>query len=85
MAVVDTSVPKTMRAVRCHGIKDYRCETVPVEQISVLKPGELLVRVSRCGLCAGDAKCYNGAPAFWGSENSPPFVQTPVIPGYVFM
>ena len=28
--------------------------------------GEVLVRVLSVGICAGDAKCYAGAPYFWG-------------------
>ena len=28
--------------------------------------GEVLIRVLSVGICAGDAKCYAGAPYFWG-------------------
>ena len=28
--------------------------------------GEVLVKVLSVGICAGDAKCYAGAPYFWG-------------------
>ncbi len=51
-------VPKTMKAVICHGPGDYRLHTdVPVPEP---RAGELLVRVARVGICAGDAKCFAG-------------------------
>ncbi len=28
--------------------------------------GELLVKVLAVGICAGDAKCFAGAPYYWG-------------------
>ena len=46
---------KTMQAARLHGIKDMRIETMPVPEPG---PGELLVRVEACGLCATDARKY---------------------------
>lgn len=59
MAVRDTSIPRHMRAVVCHGIRKYTTtQEVPVP---TLEDNQLLLRVTRCGLCAGDAKCYNGA------------------------
>lgn len=75
---MDTTIPGTMRAIECHAPKDYRLKSVPVQ---TLQRGELLVKVSRCGICAGDSKCFSGAPAFWGSPDSAPFVEVPVIPG----
>ena len=29
---------------------------------------EVLVRVLAIGICAGDAKCFAGAPYFWGEK-----------------
>ena len=29
-------------------------------------PGEVLVKVEAVGICAGDAKTYDGATRFWG-------------------
>ena len=43
---------------------DYRQEVVPVQKD--LLPGEVLIKVLAAGICAGDAKCYAGAPLFWG-------------------
>ncbi len=42
------AIPKTMRAVRVHGIEDYRLEEIPVP---VVGPGEVLVRVLATGVC----------------------------------
>eukprot|EP00122_Pirum_gemmata_P014633 Pgem_evm1s13648 len=56
-------IPKTMKGVVCYGPKDYRME----KDLPVPTPGpnELLVKVSAVGICAGDAKCYEGAAHFW--------------------
>ena len=42
---------------------DYRMEELEVPRVD---PGEVLVKVLAVGICAGDAKCYAGAPHFWG-------------------
>lgn len=85
MTILDTTIPDIMTAIRCHGIRDYRVETLPTLPPTGLQPGQLLIRVSRCGICAGDAKCYTGAPMFWGDDSGrKAFVQTPVIPGHEF-
>jgi threonine dehydrogenase-like Zn-dependent dehydrogenase len=70
-----------MKAVVCHGIRDYRLEDVPVPQAG---PGEVIVKVRDCGICASDSKCYNGAPLFWGDEHRPPYVDGLVIAGHEF-
>ena len=31
--------------------------------------GEVLVKVEAVGICAGDAKTYDGATRFWGNYN----------------
>ena len=31
-----------------------------------VEDGDVLVRVLAVGICAGDAKCFAGAPYFWG-------------------
>lgn len=74
-------LPSTMRAVVCHGVRDYRLEEAPVPAPG---PGEVLVRVHDCGICASDIKCYTGAPLFWGDADRPPYVDGPVIPGHEF-
>ena len=52
-----------MLAVVCHGPRDYRLERVARPQAG---PRELVIRVASCGICAGDCKCWAGAPRFWG-------------------
>ncbi len=76
---VAESLPRTMRAVRCFGPEDYRLEEVPVP---LPGPGEVLIRLEACGICASDVKCFSGAPLFWGDEERPAFVQPPVTAGH---
>jgi len=70
-----------MQAVVVHGIQDYRLEEVPVPEIG---PGEILVRVLAAGICASDVKTFHGARV-WGSEEIPPYIEVPVIPGHEFV
>lgn len=75
------TIPKTMRAVRVYGIEDYRLEEAPVPDIG---PGEVLVRVLATGICASDVKTFLGFRV-WGSEEIPPYIEAPVIPGHEFV
>jgi erythritol/L-threitol dehydrogenase len=70
-----------MRAVVCHGPRDYRLQDVARP---VPGPGEALVQVEAGGICASDLKCYQGASKFWGDDSRPAYVETPVIPGHEF-
>jgi len=76
-----TALPSSMEAVVCRGVRDYRLEEVPVPKAG---PGEVILKVHDCGICASDIKCYTGAPLFWGDEFRKPYVETPVIPGHEF-
>jgi len=82
VTTVGQSVPTTMRAVVCHGPRDYRLEEVPVPTVG---PREVLVRVLGVGICASDIKCYTGAPLFWGDERRQGYCQPPIIPGHEFV
>jgi 2-desacetyl-2-hydroxyethyl bacteriochlorophyllide A dehydrogenase len=75
-------VGETMQAVVCHGPRDYRLEEVPVPEPG---PGEALVRVEACGICASDLKCFHGAAKFWGDASRPAWAETGVIPGHEFV
>jgi len=75
-------VPQTMKAVRVHGIKDYRLEELPVPQAG---PGEVLVRILATGICASDVKTHFGAARVWGGGGMASYIQTPVIPGHEFV
>ena len=70
-----------MKAVVCHGVRDYRLEEVPVPAPG---PGEVILKVRDCGICASDIKCFTGAPLFWGDEFRQPYVEAPVTPGHEF-
>ena len=64
------------------GAEDYRYEEVDVPQPG---PLEVLVKVEAVGICAGDAKTYDGATRFWGDgDGVPPYVEPPVIAGHEF-
>jgi threonine dehydrogenase-like Zn-dependent dehydrogenase len=76
------SIPKTMRSLICYGPQDYRLEEISVPEIG---PGEVLVRVLGAGICAGDAKCFAGAPLFWGDEYRSAYCQPPITPGHEFV
>ena len=68
-----------MTAIVCHGPEDYR-----VEQLDRPVPGpqEMVIRISACGICASDCKCWSGAAMFWSGGN--PVVKPPVVPGHEF-
>ncbi len=76
------ALPATMRAIRCCGPEDYRLATVSVPTPG---PGEVLIKVDACGICASDVKCFMGASLFWGDETKAGYVQTPVTPGHEFI
>lgn len=44
---------------------DYRVEERPIPELS---EGDVLVKILAVGICAGDAKCFAGAPYFWGMK-----------------
>jgi len=72
----------TQPAVVCHGAFDYRWEDVPVPTAG---PGEVVIEVAACGICASDVKCYTGAPLFWGDADREGYVRGPVVPGHEFI
>ena len=45
----------SMRVARLHGIRDLRVESIPVPAPG---PGQLLVEIEACGVCATDARKY---------------------------
>eukprot|EP01120_Amphizonella_sp_Union-15-10_P017246 TRINITY_DN952_c0_g1_i1.p1 TRINITY_DN952_c0_g1~~TRINITY_DN952_c0_g1_i1.p1 ORF type:complete len:363 (-),score=67.14 TRINITY_DN952_c0_g1_i1:86-1174(-) len=80
--MTSSSLPQKMKALVCYGPGDYRLEEKEVPKPG---PGEILVKVTACGICAGDAKCFTGAPMFWGVDNKGGYCQPPVVPGHEFI
>lgn len=78
---VDSIPAEPMLAVVCHAPKDYRLEQVGRPHAG---PGELVIAIDACGICASDCKCWSGAGMFWGADGQPPVVKAPVIPGHEF-
>ena len=76
------NVPEKMKAVVAYAPGDYRLEMVDTPKAG---PGEILVKVEACGICAGDIKAYTGAPSFWGDATQPAYIKAPVIPGHEFI
>jgi len=74
-------IPDKMKAVVCHGPRNYQLEEVGVP---LPGPGEALVKVEAVGICVSDLKCYHGAAKFWEDQNRPAWAETEVIPGPVF-
>lgn len=81
MSARASEIPSTMRAVVCHGPEDYRLEEVPTPRAG---PGEVIVRVEACGVCASDVKCHIGAAMFWEGPKGP-WVIPPVVAGHEFI
>jgi erythritol/L-threitol dehydrogenase len=75
------AIPETMLAVRTHAPRDYRVEEVPVPRPG---PGELLIEVGACGICASDMKCFLGGELFWGKDGSGGFLEGPCIAGHEY-
>ncbi len=72
---------ETMPAVVAHGPRDYRIEEMPVPEPG---PGEVVIEVGACGICASDLKAYTGAPIYWGTETAKGFIEGPVIAGHEY-
>jgi len=72
----EKKIPAQMRAVVYRGVNDLRLETVPVPEIG---PGELLVKISTCGVCGTDLKKIStgshSAPRIFGHEMAGTIVQ----------
>jgi erythritol/L-threitol dehydrogenase len=77
-----STISSTMKAVVAYAPGDYRLEEVPTPTAG---PGEILIKVEACGICAGDIKAYGGAPSFWGDDKQPAYIKAPMIPGHEFI
>lgn len=71
----------TMQALVAYGPNDYRCERVPVPTVG---PGEILLKVLACGVCAGDVKALHGGIRIWGTSPENRYIDAPVTGGHEF-
>ncbi len=75
--------PKTMKALVAYGLGDYRLEkNYPTPECG---DDDIIIKTEACGICAGDLKCRQGAPKFWGDKTQPSWVKPPFIPGHEFL
>jgi (R,R)-butanediol dehydrogenase/meso-butanediol dehydrogenase/diacetyl reductase len=73
----------TMRAARWHGRRDVRVEDVPIPRVG---PGEVLLRVSWCGICGTDVEEYRDGPVVIPVDRPNPLTgqRAPVTLGHEF-
>ncbi|GBQ99742.1 zinc-binding dehydrogenase [Asaia lannensis] len=76
------ALPEKMMAVVAYEPGDYRWEEVDVPRAG---PDDIIIEVETVGICAGDIKCFLGAPSFWGDKEQPRYVKPPMIPGHEFI
>ena len=73
-----TKLPDTMKALVAYSADSYVLETAWPRPVA--GPGEIIIKVEACGVCAGDVKAKHGADRFWKD-----FIIPPVIPGHEFV
>lgn len=70
-----------MKALRSYAPYDNRLEEI---DIPTAGPGELLLKVEGCGICAGDVKSYHGGIRIWGTSEENRYIEAPVTGGHEF-
>lgn len=70
-----------MKALRQYGPYDNRLEEIEIPKIG--KKG-MLLKVSACGICAGDVKAYHGGIRIWGTSEANRYIEPPVTGGHEF-
>ena len=71
----------TMKALRMYAPYDFRYEDVPIPEIG---DDDILVKVTACGICAGDIKTYHGGQRVWGTTPENAYIEAPCIGGHEF-
>lgn len=71
-------LPETMKALVAYTPDRYVLEADWPRPTA--GPGEIIIKVEACGVCAGDVKAKHGAERFWNS-----YVIAPFIPGHEFV
>lgn len=72
---------KKMKAVVTYAPMDNRYEDYPMPSP---EEGEILLKVTGCGICAGDLKAYHGGIRVWGTSEEDKYMEPPCIPGHEF-
>ena len=70
-----------MKALFSYAPYDNRLEETDIPSAG---PGELVVKVLGCGICAGDVKSYHGGIRIWGTSLENRYIEAPVIGGHEF-
>lgn len=72
----------TMKALVSYAPFDNRYEDYPIPEIT---QGEILIKVTGCGICAGDIKSYHGGIRIWGTTKENRYIEAPCIGGHEFV
>ena len=72
---------KNMKALRAYAPFDYRLDEV---EVPAVEAGEILMKVSGCGVCASDVKTYHGGIRVWGKTPEERYIDTPTIAGHEY-
>lgn len=72
-----------MQALRWHGVKDLRVETIEEPQASA---GKVKIKIEWCGICGSDLHEYAAGPIFISQGTNHPLTheQAPVVMGHEF-
>ncbi len=70
-----------MKALVSYAPYDYRYEDYPKPEAG---PGEIVLKVKGCGICAGDVKAYHGGIRIWGTSEESRYIEAPCIGGHEF-
>lgn len=72
---------KMMKAIVSYSPHDYRYEDYPKPEAG---PGEIVLKVKGCGICAGDVKAFHGGIRIWGTSSENRYIEAPCIGGHEF-
>ena len=72
---------RKMMGLNIYAPFDYRYEEVELPDVG---DGEILLKVTACGVCASDTKTYHGGKRVWGQSPETQYIQTPVVGGHEF-
>lgn len=70
-----------MKAVVSYAPYDNRYEDYPKPEAG---PGEIILKVKGCGICAGDVKAYHGGIRIWGTSPENRYIEAPCIGGHEY-